>query len=266
LSWLPLTLGLAGQAVPPPPDPDKPEESPARLAYMKKSVTIYSIHPADDRSTTYRLISEPVLRYSNPVGQSRDGAIFLWTGAQDRPEVAVQVSVIANGFWSHQCTSLSTRPLVALTRSGPVWKPRVGGVQFQAVPGSPRPAEKAEARLRQMRALAEGFATEDNFQGESWQKLRLMAKPFHRYGKEGTESIDGSVFCFALGTDPELFLMIEARPGADGPGWHYAFAPITVYELKASYKGKEVWASNGVRNVYGQDGTIVGIPYSPEAP
>ena len=61
-----LIAGLLAQAQAlPPPDPDKPEDSAARLEYMKKSVTIYSFHPADDRSTAYRLQPDPILRYSN---------------------------------------------------------------------------------------------------------------------------------------------------------------------------------------------------------
>src|SRR4051794_32333014 len=94
---------------------------------MNKSVTIYSIHSADEPVTAYRLLSEPIQRYSNPVGMSLDGAIFVWVGQGDRPEVAVQVSVIRGGHWDHQFSSLSTRPLVAETRAGVVWSPRQGG-------------------------------------------------------------------------------------------------------------------------------------------
>src|ERR1700758_4883784 len=119
---IPLIFGLLGQA-PPPPSPDKPEEAPARLDFMKKGVTIFSIHPANDRSKSFRLLPEPIIRYNNPVGLSRDGAIFLWLGEHDRPEVADQFNVIRSGYWSHQFSSLSTRPLVAENRSGPVWRP-----------------------------------------------------------------------------------------------------------------------------------------------
>ena len=36
--------------------------------------------------------------------------------------------------------------------------------------------------------------------------------------------------------------MIEARAGKDGPEWQFAFAPASVYPLKGSWKGKEVWS------------------------
>ena len=58
--------------------------------------------------------------------------------------------------------------------------------------------------------------------------------------------------------------MIEARAGKDGPVWYYAFAPVTVYDLKGSHKGKEVWSYTSASNTYGTNGTIVNIPYHPE--
>jgi hypothetical protein len=171
--------------------------------------------------------------------------------------------VIRSGHWDHQFSSLSTRPLIAETRAGVVWAPRQAGAEYKAVPGAARPGETPEQRLRQMRALAQEFAAEDNFRRQSWQKLRLFPRPLTRYGKPGAELIDGAIFCFALGTDPELFLMIEARAGNDGPVWHYAFAPITVYDLKASHKGQDVWTCTTSGSRYGTTGTIVNIPYDP---
>jgi hypothetical protein len=44
-----------------------------------------------------------------------------------------------------------------------------------------------------------------------------------------------------LTTDPEVYLMLEARRGKDGPEWQYAFAPSSVYQLKGKVKGAEVW-------------------------
>ena len=127
---LPLIVALVGQA-PPPPSPDRPEEAPARLEYMKKAATSVTIHPTGDRSKLFRLLPEPIIRFNNPVGRSRDGTIFLWLGAHDRPEVADQINVNRTASWKHQFSSLSTGPLVAETRSGSLWSPRRGGVEYQ---------------------------------------------------------------------------------------------------------------------------------------
>jgi hypothetical protein len=257
----PLIVALLSQA-PPPPSPDKPEEAPARLEYMKGAATSVTIHPADDRSKTLRLLPEPIIRFNNPVGRSRDGTIFLWLGAHDRPEVADQINVTRTGYWGHQFSSLSTGALVAETRAGSIWSPRRGGVEYQPVPDAPNPAQAAEPRLRQMRSLAEKFSFQDNFQREGWQALRLMTKPMYRYGKPGTDVIDGALFCFALTTDPEAFLILEARAGKERSGWYYAVAPITAYDVKASYKDKEVWSVEDFGYDFGPTGMIVQVPYS----
>ena len=75
-----------------------------------------------------------------------------------------------------------------------------------------------------MRELADGFSAEHFYKGRTWNKLRLLTKPFARYGKPGTDVQDGALFCFAHGTNPEVLLTLESRPGKDGLEWQYAFA------------------------------------------
>jgi hypothetical protein len=59
-------------------------------------------------------------------------------------------------------------------------------------------------------------------------------------GRPGVE--EGALFAFAIGTDPEVFLMIESRPNpAGGFRWEYALAPMTSFEVKVSWKGNDVW-------------------------
>jgi hypothetical protein len=139
-------------------------------------------------------------------------------------------------------SSLSTDPMVADSAEGPVWRPAKAGVTFKSVPDAPRPAATATQRLSQMRSIAEGFRAEHFYYRKVWNTLRLLSKPFARYGKEGSEIEDGALFCFAQGTEPEVLLMLEAHAGNAGPEWHYAFAPLTAFEVKASRKGMEVWS------------------------
>ena len=95
-----------------------------------------------------------------------------------------------------------------------------------------------------MRALTRDFAVEDNFEFKSWYPLRLLPKPFARYGREGTAVTDGALFCYALATDPEAYLMLEVRVEKDTPVWQYAFARSTFYPLRATCQGKLVWEQN----------------------
>ncbi len=131
------------------------------------------------------------------------------------------------------------------------------------MPGAPRPAESAEGRLRQMHAMARDFAASDDFRGESWQTLRLLSKPLVRYGKPGSHVTDGALFAYFLTTDPEAFLMIEAVAGKDGPEWRYAFAPMSIYALKGSWKGTETWSLDYHRGYQATDPFHV-RPFQPE--
>src|SRR5690349_16677621 len=100
-----LIAGLLAQAPAPPPGPEgrasgAADDPAARLAVMKRSLATFAVHPADDRTITYRLQPEPIFRFTNPVGATRDGAIFFWLDERDRPAVAVQVFLIrSNDIW-----------------------------------------------------------------------------------------------------------------------------------------------------------------------
>ncbi len=229
-----LALALLAQA--------KGDDAPARLEYMKESVTSLNVHPIDAPSAPFRPQAEPIFRLNNAVSGVKDGGIFLWLDEVGRPEAAIQVFLVPSGWWIHEFTSLSNAPLLAETGAVATWRPARPGVEFKAVPDAPRPADSAEGRLRQLRGIAADFAAEDHFETKAWNALRLLPKPLLRYGKAGNTVEDGALFAFVLGTDPEVFLMIEARAGKSGSEWQYALAPMTCYPVKATWKGKPTWS------------------------
>jgi hypothetical protein len=229
-----MILGLLGQTATTERSRDK---APARLEFMKQSLKAHKVHPASDPEVIFKLQSEPVMRFTNPVGTVKDGAIFLWTGKFDRPEAAVQIFLHNNGVWYQEFSSLSPEP-VSTDRP---WHASTGGVELKPIPGAPKPAGTAELRLRQIRALTAEFSAEEQFEQKTWQKLRILTKPFARYGKPEAPVIDGVLLACVLTTDPEVYLMIEARDGKDGPEWHYAFAPASIDPIRGFWKKKEVW-------------------------
>src|SRR6185437_16897223 len=95
-----------------------------------------------DDSAAYRLDRGPVMRFTNPLGDVKDGTIFLWRGADGRPEAAVQVFWHINGNWFQEFSSLSPQPV----RAGHIWRARRGGVDLKPLPGAPKPADTAEQR------------------------------------------------------------------------------------------------------------------------
>jgi hypothetical protein len=244
-----LAIALAAQAQVPAGGRATAEEAAGRLKFMKDSLQPYHLILGGDRSTALKLQEEPVFRMGKQGADNvEEGAIFLWTGEFGRPEAAIQVfqikdSYYPQGLWIHEFTSLSPVTLTATRNAATRWSPRAPGVVFQTVPGAPRPARSVAQRARQMRELAAGFHASDDFKAKGWTELRLLPTPILRYGESGTTLLDGALFSFVTGTDPEVFLFLEARPGQgrDGPEWQYALAPMTCYAGRGSYRGKAVW-------------------------
>jgi hypothetical protein len=97
-------------------------------------------------------------------------------------------------------------------------------------------------RLRQMHALAADFRAQDNFGNVGWEVLRMLSIPIARYGQTGGTPEDGALFAFVEGTDPEVFLFLEARPSEHRLEWQYAMAPMSCWPLKVEHKGQLVWS------------------------
>jgi hypothetical protein len=147
----------------------------------------------------------------------------------------------------HELCSLAEVPLKTTWGEGAAaWRPARAGVVFRKVPGAPAPAETGRARLTQMRTIAGGFtaatsAPPDYGGGRSHGELRLLPQPLFRHEGESPAALDGALFTFAFGTDPEVLLLLEARTTPDGPAWHFAAAPFTDFEIELKYKGEIVW-------------------------
>ena len=67
----------------------------------------------------------------------------------------------------------------------------------------------------------------------------MMAQPIHRYAEEA--AMDGAVFAFVQGTDPEALLLLESRTGKGSVRWHFAFAAACGWKLHDAYRRREVW-------------------------
>ena len=53
--------------------------------------------------------------------------------------------------------------------------------------------------------------------------------------------VDGAVFAFAQGTDPELLVLLEARRSGESLAWHYAFGSATLFLLEGYVDETQVW-------------------------
>jgi hypothetical protein len=94
-----------------------------------------------------------------------------------------------------------------------------------------------------MRTLADGYSVVADYGNMKKEDMRLLPAPVYRYASEKQGVTDGAIFAFVRGTDPEAFLLIEARKGADGPEWQFAFARFVGHAaLRAVRAEREVWA------------------------
>jgi hypothetical protein len=236
-------------------EPEKADDVAAeRLQFMLGTVQdLEAVADADRRSADggsanrWTLYSQPILRWSNPVAGIRDGIVAMWTDGA-RPVVLAQVFPTKDNVWIHEFQSLAPGPFVM--RQGPrvIWEPRQAGETFHSLSDAPPPADSAARRLAQMRAIAREFTAFDDFRIHHADKettrhqLRLMANPVYRYEMPSRQVLDGAVFPFVLGTDPEVFVVIEARDKGDGSrAWEYLLAPLTCWGLEVKHKDKTVW-------------------------
>jgi len=74
--------------------------------------------------------------------------------------------------------------------------------------------------------------------GDSTQ-LRLLPRPLYRY--KSSEVLDGAIFVFVEGTDPELVFLLEARKHNDETKWHFASGRLNHLRLQLHYRGHKAW-------------------------
>jgi hypothetical protein len=221
------------------------KERSIRLNEMKEIVQKIKVyHLSDDRRVPARLVEEAALRMTDASRQRLDGTVWLWYG-NDRPLVILQLWTQGDGpaVWYLSPSSLSTGLVAAEGEGGWRWTPDRPGVKFQSLPDAPAPAEKAPARLRQMKEFARRFTAHQFWDPNNQRtELRLLGQPIHRYTEPKQELLDGAVFAFCHDTDPEVILLIEAvGQGPAARTWQYGAARLASAELHLELNGRDVW-------------------------
>jgi hypothetical protein len=220
----------------------------------------YEITRGENGQDKLELKPDAVLHWSNPVrGGDTNGAVFVWTH-QGRAEVVGTIfsHLVADDpnlkVMAHSFQSLSEEPLAG-SRPGKAgrWSLAGAGVIPKPIKDASPPAKSRPGRLSQMRDLAREFTATTVLDGVE-QDLRLLTQPLHRQEKPTDEVLDGALFTFVTGTDPELMLVIEARPagGAGEPVWHYAAGRFTDLPLTLLRKEVELWTHTQGARVEGR--------------
>lgn len=203
-----------------------------------------TVGEAGSGSGPLKLEPKSVLQWSNPVSGSFHGSVFVWT-EKGRPGVVASIYKKYLPLPHHlgvEFHSLVEGSAKAERDGQAEWSPTKGGVEFKAITDAEAPGKTPAQRLRQLRALAGDFSATKTTREAVTRPLRLLTQPIYRYESTDPAVIDGALFAFVEGNDPEVFLLIEARSGAKGPTWHYALARMNSIEFHASRKGQEVWS------------------------
>jgi hypothetical protein len=208
---------------------------------FQRHASEYVIRAGQDVKEEARRLPDPLLRWWQPVRGGDDGALYLWT-REGRPVAVVTFFTFkfpdGTRCITHERHSLDAAPVEAVWRGDKVWRTSRPGIGFMRVPSAPVPADASAARLRQMQALMRDFSANTiDDKGSTWP-LRPLAKPLYRY--EG--KVDGALFALVQGTDPEAFVVLEARGEGKNAHWEYAVARFTDLEIKVRIKDREVFS------------------------
>jgi hypothetical protein len=210
---------------------------------------------------------EPVLRWTNPFAGRVYGNTYVWL-CEGRPAAAGCMFRYFDPFRSFngELAALTGAKLVAKRDDTVVWRPK-DEWKWHPVPGAAAPAATAPRRLTQMRALAGEFTVEvldtrNLAKGED-QTPRLLPKPIYRYDAERTRTLDGALYAFVLGTDPELLLLLECDTAGPKPEWRFGVGRMNRYLIRLKRKGETVWQAAAIKDNGPQDAYLfldLGLP------
>jgi hypothetical protein len=210
---------------------------------VAQSVKIFAV--AGREESAVKLVDEPVLRYSDNTRENLESALWIWT-AGGRPAAIAAIEHYPTPprgpRWLYEIASLSTQRIAAERGEELKWTAKEPGLKLQALAGADAPADKPVRRLAQMKGLLRRFAAHEMTPNEGRIELRPLASPLHRYTDKESGVIDGAIFAFANGTNPEVFLVLEAGEVAGQPPvWRFALAQMTGAVVAVSLDDKEIW-------------------------
>ena len=222
----------------------------AEFQVLTKHIPSYVMTTEGESPTEFTFHPDPLQRWSNPLRRTKDACTFLWTH-EGRPAVVAAAYWTSDRVFFHEFQTLHAKPFVAQLNGTTIWTPRRAGVVFKPYPRSQRVSSKRPVRLAHMRSIAGSFKAYLGSPQQPKQALRLLRHPLFRYDAE-TEAegvVDGAMFAYVTATDPDMFVLIEARQGDDQvPSWHVGFARMATSNQFARYDGSVFWQVSGAQH------------------
>lgn len=189
------------------------------------------------------LREKPLMNWLNNERQQDRGALYVWE-REGQPLVLASIfsyEYNSTVYCRHEMISLAEGPLLAKIDSQLAWSPRKTAMDWRTLDSSISPANTANRRLIEMRSIAKQFSGQLLIPGKQPSKLVLIPQPLHRYQAPTRGVMEGAIFSLAVGTDPEILLVIEAI-GSEGKS-SYRYAPLRshYHELQLERDGEVVW-------------------------
>ena len=240
-----VTLELVGLAEDK-PAPDTAEVNARRTANLKAmrevAETIKVTLADEPESKPLPLIADALYRYDDPTREMNDGSIWAY-GRTGSPAMLLTLAQYRHPdgarSWIMEWNSLADGKIVAKGVPAP-FTPAKPGLEFKPLPDAPPPDKTPQIRTRQVKDLSRRFTGFEYF-GDTPYELRLLTQPIHRYANSEQGVLDGGLFVFAHGGNPEVVLAIEARKTAEKETWMYAFSRVAYAELRIKLDEMEIW-------------------------
>lgn len=209
------------------PDGSDQVAADAEFQILTERIPRYVMTTEEESPADFVFHEDPLQRWSNPLRRTKDACTFLWTH-QGRPAIVMAAYWTSDTVFWHEFQTLYSAPLSTEVDGNVIWTPRKPGVFFKPYPESQRVSSKRPVRLAQMRSIASSFKA---FLGPPQAPkfaLRLLRHPLYRYPSTVNADglVDGALFAYVTATDPDMFVLIEARKdeGQDDAAWHVGFA------------------------------------------
>lgn len=238
------------------PGQDKEESaqeraSRQRLEVMQQALADFVVRSdAITDEPALRFVAEPLLRYNDSTREFFDAGVWR-LGGKGRPTALVTLELYRTGedqtFLTYEFITLTEHPF-SMTARRAQWQATPTDVAMTRLETAPKPAENATTRLLQMKQLARQFTVNEEH-GKNRVECRLMPRQLDRYDDKGRNIVDGAIFVFANGTNPEMGLALEC----DAEGWSYGFIRMAAAKLNISLSGEPLTSLPAFRN-YGSVG------------
>jgi hypothetical protein len=241
-----IATGQEPDTAAPAKEESKESANKRHLAEMRALADTIKVTAGEgEKSKEAKLIDQPLFRFSDPSRLHSDGSIWAWVIA-GRPVMLTEFRTAdrTKGVWGHDLVAASDARVVADVGGHGRFAPRAPDFKLMPVPESRAPAATEAGRLRQMKQFARKLSASQVWQGQA-AELRLLPTEIHRYSDADNGLVDGAAFAFAVGSNPEAILFVEAHKtdsDSSAPGsWKYGLVRMSAAAVTFKLGDTEVW-------------------------